>query len=105
MKKIFVVTMLAALALAGCRSEEPKQPPAKESANQAIQSAADKAHEMINKTATASQSMAEKAAEIKETARKAANDMSATVLKTNAQVMDKTTEPPQAQAPSEPHKE
>lgn len=97
MKKI-ILTALAtvtftSLILSGCKNEGPKQPPAKETTNQAIQAAADKAHAVIDKTATASQTLAEKAEEIKNTARKAANDMSSTIQKSSTLNMEKTPEP------------
>ena len=95
---ILTVT-LASLMLAGCKNEEPKQPPVKETTTKAIQAAADKAHAVIDKTATTSQTVAEKAEEIKATARKAANDMSATIQKSSTQNMEKAPEteptPPQ----------
>lgn len=106
MKKIFATTCMTALftslMFSGCSSEEPKEPPAKDSAAQAIQAAADKAHEVIDKTATASQTLAEKAEEIKDTARKAASDMSATLQKSDPRNMEKTPETPSA--PTETHK-
>jgi hypothetical protein len=82
----------ATLMLGGCKNEEPKQPPVKETTTQAIQAAADKAHAAIDKTATASQTLVEKAEEIKDTARKAANDMSATIQKSSTQNMEKAPE-------------
>lgn len=91
---------LAGLLLTGCRSEEPKKTPEKEAASQAIQSAADKAHEVIDKTAAASQTLAEKAEEIKATARQAATDMSATILKDSERDPEKADEP----KPADTHK-
>ena len=89
MKKIILTALatvtFASLMLSGCKNEEPKQPPVKETTTTAIQAAADKAHAVIDKTATASQTLAEKAEEIKATARKAATDMSATIQKSNTQ--------------------
>ena len=82
----------ASLMLSGCKNEGPKQPPVKETTTKAIQAAADKAHAVIDKTATASQTLAEKAEEIKDTARKAANDMSTTIQKSNTQNMEKVPE-------------
>jgi hypothetical protein len=38
MKKIFAIAMLASLMLFGCKSEEPKQPPAKETTTQTMKS-------------------------------------------------------------------
>ncbi len=96
MKKIMLTALatvtFASLMLSGCKNEEPKQPPVKETTTKAIQAAADKAHAVIDKTATASQTLAEKAEEIKDTARKAANDMSATIQKSNTQNMEKVPE-------------
>jgi len=93
MKKMLVslciTTVLAGLLLSGCRSEEPKEPPKKE----AIQAAADKAHEIIDKTAATSQTLAEKAEEIKATARQAAADMSATILKDSEQDPEQADKP------------
>ncbi len=93
MKKLLIsvciTTAMASLLLAGCRSEEPKEPPKKE----AIQAAADKAHELIDKTATTSQTLAEKAEEIKATARQAATDMSATILKDSERDPEQTDKP------------
>lgn len=93
MKKIlaslFITTALTSLLLSGCRSEEPKEPPK----NEAIQAAADKAHELIDKTAATSQTLAEKAEEIKATARQAATDMSATILKDSARDPEQTDKP------------
>jgi hypothetical protein len=83
MKKILANAILpltlTAFLMAGCRSEEPKNPPPKDAAKQAIQSAADKAKGVVDKTAAASQTLAEKAEELKATARQAASDMSATI--------------------------
>jgi outer membrane murein-binding lipoprotein Lpp len=97
MKKIMLTALatvtFSSLMLAGCKNEEPKQPPVKETTTKAIQAAADKAHAVIDKAATTSQTLAEKAEEIKDTARKAANDMSATIQKNNAQNMEKAPEP------------
>ncbi|MDD3815515.1 MAG: hypothetical protein PHZ02_12820 [Desulfocapsaceae bacterium] len=105
MKKIFFMTaMFASLIIGGCSSEEPKEQPVKDSTNQVIQAAADKAHEVIDKTAAASKSLAEKAEEIKDTARKAASDMSATLQKDNEQVTEKATDTQEAPAPAETHK-
>ena len=104
MKKIFLTAMLTSLMLSGCNSEEPKQPPAKETTTQAIQAAADKAHEVIDKTATASQSLAEKATEIKNAAQKAATDMSATIQKSSEPVTETTTKTQEAPAPAEAHR-
>jgi outer membrane murein-binding lipoprotein Lpp len=93
MKKILagaiVPLTLTGLLLAGCRSEEPKNTPGKET----IQTAADKAHEVIDKTAAASQTLAEKAEELKATARQAATDMSATILKDSERDPAKADEP------------
>lgn len=105
MKKIFFMTaMFASLIICGCSSEEPKEEPVKDSTNQAIQTAADKAHEVIDKTANASKSFVEKAEEIKDAARKAANDMSATLQKGNEQVTEKATDAQEAPAPTGTHK-
>ena len=106
MKKIMLTALatvtFASLMLSGCKNEGPEQPPAKETTNQAIQAAADKAHAIIDKTATASQTFTERANEIKDAARKAATDMSATIQKSSTQNMEKTAE---AQpAPAEAHK-
>jgi len=93
MKKILaslcITTALTGLLLSGCRSEEPKEPPKKE----AIQAAADKAHEIIDKTAATSQTLAEKAEEIKATARQAAADMSTTILKDSTRDPEQTDKP------------
>jgi hypothetical protein len=108
MKKILVsgciTVVLSSFLLCGCSSEEPKEQPKKESASQAIQSAADKAKEAIDKTAASSKNLAEKAEEIKDTARKAAADMSATVLKSNPQAIDNAADPKEAAPPAEGHK-
>ena len=98
MKKFIVFAMLTSLMISGCKSEEPKQPPVKETTTQAIQAAADKAHKAIDKAETASQSLTERANKIKDAARKAATDMSATIQKSSAQVTEKTTEPQPAPA-------
>ena len=87
-----VTVTFASLMLAGCKNEEPKQQPVKETTTQAIQAAADKAHAAIDKTAATSQTLVEKAEEIKDTARKAANDMSATIQKSSTQNMEKAPE-------------
>lgn len=105
MKKFLVIACISAACtsflLSGCSSEEPKEQPKKESA---IQAAADKAKEVIDKTATSSQNFAEKAKEIKDTARKAAADMSATVLKSSPQTTEKAADPKEVPAPAEDHK-
>lgn len=97
MKKILagviIPLTLTGFLLTGCRSEEPKKTPEKEAASQAIQSAADKAHEVVDKTAAASQTLAEKAEELKATARQAATDMSATILKDSERDPAKADEP------------
>jgi gas vesicle protein len=85
--------IVTGLLLTGCRSEEPQKTPAKEATSQAIQTAADKAHEVIDKTAAASQTLAEKAEELKATARQAATDMSATILKDSERDPAKADEP------------
>jgi seryl-tRNA synthetase len=108
MKKFLIIACISAACssflLSGCSSEEPKEQPKKESASQAIQAAADKAKEAIDKTAASSKNLAEKAEEIKDTARKAAADMSATVLKSNPQAIDNATVPKEAPTPAEGHK-
>lgn len=88
MKTVFVITLLASLMLSGCNNEEPKKPSAKETTSPAIQATADKAHEVIDKTAAASQTLAEKAVEIKAIAWKATTDMLATVQNKNEQVTE-----------------
>lgn len=97
-----VTATFASLMISGCKNEGPKQPPAKETTTQAIQTAADKAHAVIDKTATTSQTLTERANEIKDAARKAATDMSATIQKSSPQITEKTTEP--RPAPAETHK-
>lgn len=104
MKKFFFITMLASLMFSGCSSEEPKAPPTEETTSPAIQSATDKAHEVIDKTATASQTLTEKAVEIKDIVLKAAADISATIQKSSEQVTEKETESQEAPAAAEPHK-
>jgi len=104
MKKIFISTLLAGLLFSGCSSEEPKTPSTEETTSPAIQTATDKAHEVIDKTATASQTLAEKAAEIKEIAVKAAADISATLQNKSEQVTEKATESQEAPSAAETHK-
>lgn len=96
---IVIATALTGLLLSGCRNEEPKEPQSKEAATQAIQSAAEKAHEVIDKTAATSQTLAEKAEEIKQTAKQAATDISATILKEDKQEPEKSDAPKSADAP------
>ena len=74
MKKILMTAMLASLMLFGCKSEEPKKPPVTEPTSQSMKSAADKAHEAINKAETASEASTEKAAAIKETVQESTID-------------------------------
>lgn len=104
MKTIFVITLLASLMLFGCNNEEPKKPSAKETKSPAIQATADKAHEVIDKTATASQTLAEKAVEIKDIARKTVTDMFATVQNKNEQVTEEATKNQKAPTPADAHK-
>lgn len=96
MKNTMLTTLVtvtcASLMFSGCKNEGPQQPPAKETTNQAIQAAADKAHAIIDKTATASQTFTERANEIKDVARRAATDMSATIQKSSTQNTEKTAE-------------
>lgn len=79
-------------------------PTPKETTSPAIQTATDKAHEVIDKTATASQTFAEKAVEIKDIILKAAADISATLQKSSEQVTEKETENQETPAAAEPHK-
>lgn len=108
MNKSFAVAvsssvLLYGLLLTGCSSEEPKkEPPTKESAAQAIQAAADKAHKVIDQTAATSQNLAERAQEIKDTASKAAKEMSATVQKSGEVMKEQIATPPPT--PAEPAK-
>jgi len=104
MKTIFVITLLASLMLSGCNNEEPKKPSAKETTSPAIQATTDKAHEVIDKTATASQTLAEKAVEIKDITRKAVTDMLATVQNKNEQVTEEATKDQKAPTPADAHK-
>jgi uncharacterized lipoprotein YajG len=104
MKKFLLFTMLANVMFSGCSSEEPKTPPTEKTTPPAIQAATDKAHEVIDKTATLSQTVAGKAAEIKEIALKAADDIHATIQKSSEQVTEKETESQEAPAAAEPHK-
>jgi hypothetical protein len=96
MKKIMLTTLatvtFASLILSGCKNEEPKQPPVKETTTKAIQAAADKAHAGIDKTAATSQTLAKMAEEMKDSARKAANDMNATLQKSSPQDIEKAPE-------------
>lgn len=108
MKKIFITAtvtslLFASLMSSGCKSEEPKEQPATEAKTSTIQAAADKAHEVIDKTAVATQTLAEKAAEIKAAARKAATDMSATITKGSEQASEK--EAATQEAPAVPAEE
>jgi outer membrane murein-binding lipoprotein Lpp len=96
---VFIATTLTGLLLSGCRSEKPKEPQPKEAATQAIQTAAEKAHEVIDKTAATSQTIAEKAEEIKATARQAATDISATILKDSQQDPEKSEAPKSTDVP------
>jgi gas vesicle protein len=102
MKKILITAMFASLMFSGCSSEEPKESPVEKSTSQAIQAAADKAHQVIDKTATTSQTLANKATEIKDAAKKAASDMSASIQKSSEQVTEEATET--YPAPAEAHK-
>jgi hypothetical protein len=106
MKKIISSSLITAtfvgLILSGCKNEEPKQPPVKETSSKSIQAATDQAHAVIDKTATTSQALTERANEIKDAARKAATDMSAAIQQSSPQVTEKTTEP--QPTPAETHK-
>ncbi|MFH2123925.1 MAG: hypothetical protein ABIJ50_10645 [Pseudomonadota bacterium] len=105
MKKSILIAIFASLIIsAGCSSDEPKKQPVKGSTDQTIQTAADKAHEVIDKTANASKSLVEKAEEIKDAARKAASDMSASIKKDKEQVTEKATDPQTTPAPADSHK-
>lgn len=104
MKTIFVTILLASLMLSGCNNEEPKKPSAKETTSPAIQATADKAHEVIDKTATASQTLAEKAVEIKDIVWKAVTDMLATVQNKNEQVTEEAKKNQSAPTPADAHK-
>ncbi|MCX5870724.1 MAG: hypothetical protein NTY00_08860 [Deltaproteobacteria bacterium] len=104
MKTIFVLTIIASLILSGCNNEEPKKPSAKETTSPAIQATADKAHEVIDKTATASQTLAEKAVKIKDIAWKAVTDMLATVQNKNEQITEEATKNQTAPTPADAKK-
>lgn len=104
MKTIFIITLLAGLMLSACNNEEPKKPPAKETTSPAIQATADKAHEVIDKTATVSQTLAEKAVEIKDIAWKALTDMLATVQNKDEKVTKEATKNQGAPTPADAHK-